>query len=194
MTKVQSLKYSTILQLYTRAEAPCRDYYGLTIAESCICLNVWKVTHGPHIFPKQKLSELEDFKYDKFLQEEIKNIFGESIHQYLTDLAERKITLHHLPTKVFIKILSYLDTNDVLRLSRTSKIFMELCNADAVWLTIFKKVLKRGPSREENRMAFDSGWKEVLKKRMAYIKKAFAENKLKKTPSVTMKKKLVNVK
>lgn len=33
---LQDLKNTTILQLYARAEAPCRDYYGLTIAEKYV--------------------------------------------------------------------------------------------------------------------------------------------------------------
>lgn len=33
---MQDVKNSTLLQLYARAEAPCRDYYGLTIAEKYV--------------------------------------------------------------------------------------------------------------------------------------------------------------
>lgn len=33
---LQDLKNTTIIQLYARAEAPCRDYYGLTVAEKYV--------------------------------------------------------------------------------------------------------------------------------------------------------------
>nr|CAI5845829.1 unnamed protein product [Callosobruchus analis] len=37
------------------------------------------------------------------------------------------------------------------------------------------KVLKRAASPEETKMARDMGWKEVLRKRLAYIRKVYAE-------------------
>lgn len=36
----QALKNSTVLQLYARADAPCRDYYGLTVAEKFVRNNL----------------------------------------------------------------------------------------------------------------------------------------------------------
>ncbi|CAH1119617.1 unnamed protein product [Phaedon cochleariae] len=189
MTNVRNLKKSTLLQLYARAIAPCRDYYGLTIGEQCICLNIWKVTHGPHVFPKQIFLEVEDFIDDRFLQEEIKNVFGDNVYQYIVDLVHHRTKLHHLPPKVFLNILKYLNTNDVLRMSLTSKIFLELCNSDLVWQLLFTKVLQRSPSKEEKRLAMDCGWKEVLKKRMTYIRKVFVENRAKKTVAVVQRPK-----
>lgn len=45
---------------------------------------------------------------------------------------------------------------------------------------MFQKVLNRPPSPEEKRMSLEYGWREVLKRRMAYIKKVFDDNKQKK--------------
>ncbi|KAJ8919925.1 hypothetical protein NQ315_006454 [Exocentrus adspersus] len=196
MPKIQDLKRSLLLQLYARASAPCRDYYGLTIAESCISINAWKITHGPHVTPKQKFCPLEDVTQDKFLQEEIKNIFGATILEYILDLANNKRKLENLPTHLFLNVLRYLKINDVLNLIQTNKIFYELCNTDSVWCMMFTKVLNRSPSPDEKRMAFDYGWREALKRRMTYIRKVFNENKMKmkKQPAVHAKKKTIKAK
>ncbi|VEN41885.1 unnamed protein product [Callosobruchus maculatus] len=175
MTNVSFPKTPILLQLYARAEAPCRDYYGLTITETNLLLHAWKITHGPHAYPRTKFSDIEDFKYDKFLQEDLKNVFGDNVMAYLYDLAYGRRKLGNLPPKAFLNIMRYLTVNDVFRLAQTSKIFHELCNADSVWRLIFMKVLKRSPSPEEKKMARDMGWKEVLRKRLAYIRKVYAE-------------------
>ncbi|KAJ8971413.1 hypothetical protein NQ314_000723 [Rhamnusium bicolor] len=192
MTKIFKLKNFTLLQLYARAAAPCRDYYGLTIAESCISLNAWKITHGPHVTPKQKFCLIEEVQDDKFLQEEIKNMFGVSVYEYIIDLGNKKRKLENLPAKLFLRVLEYMSINDVLHLSLTSKIFYELCNSERVWCLMFQKTLQRCPSPDEHRMAFDYGWREVLKRRMTYIRKAFADSKAKKNMQPLASKKKID--
>nr|CAH7752138.1 unnamed protein product [Callosobruchus chinensis] len=175
MTNVSIPKTPILLQLYARAEAPCRDYYGLTITETNLLLHAWKITHGPHAYPRTKFSDIEDFKYNKYLQEELKNAFGDNVMEYLYDLAYGRRKLGNLPPNAFLYIVRCLTVNDIFRLALTSKIFHELCNTDSVWRLIFMKVLKRNPSPEEKKMARDMGWKEVLRKRLAYIRKVYAE-------------------
>ncbi|KAJ8943590.1 hypothetical protein NQ318_006592 [Aromia moschata] len=186
--KPETPKDPTLLQLYTRARAPCRDYYGLTIGETSVCLNTWKITHGPHLRPRQKQCPVEDFPYDKFFQEEIKNVFGHSVFQYVLDLGNKKRKLENVPTKVFLNVLRYLDAKDVLHLSETSTIFRELCNTEPIWYMMFRKVLRKNPTPEDKMMAFDYGWKEVLKMRLLLIKKA-SESKIKQTKSAQPEKK-----
>ncbi|XP_056633923.1 F-box only protein 36-like [Diorhabda sublineata] len=186
----RDFKKSTLLQLYARATAPSRDYYGLTIGESFLCLNVWKITHGPHSFPKRKICEIDDFLDDKHLQEEIKNNFGRNVFDYIKNLIDNKRTLENLPARPFLLILRYLKINDVLTLSRTNKIFYELCNKEEVWQLMFGKMLRRSPSAEEKRMAFECGWRETLRRRMSYIKQALvaAKNRAAAPAHVKLKK------
>nr|CAI5845830.1 unnamed protein product [Callosobruchus analis] len=164
-----------LLQLHARAAAPCRDCYCLTISETHLTLHTWKITHGPYSYPRIHFSNLEDFRYDKYLQEHLRNAFGFNAISYLYDLAHGRRKLGNLPPKVFLNIVRYLTVNDVFRLSQTSKIFHELCNSNSVWKLIFMKVLQRAPSPEETKMSRGMGWKEILRKRLAYIRKVYAE-------------------
>lgn len=133
------------LQLYARACAPNRDYYGLTITDSTvsyflfkfvqtnwiksaqIILNVWKISYGPHNTPKQKLCPLEDFKEDKTCRDEVKSIFGEGVYHYLLGLSNKERKLENLSTKVFLHLLGFVRVEDVLSLMRCSKIMYEVC-------------------------------------------------------------------
>lgn len=60
------------------------------------------------------------------------------------------------------------------------KSIFQLCNTDLVWCLIFRKVLGRMPSPAENKMAFDSGWRNVLLNRLIYIKKVYDERNVNK--------------
>lgn len=90
-----------------------------------VILNIWNISHGPHIFPKRQKILLEDAKLDKELQTQIECMFGKHIRDYILGLAKNEYNLQYLPTKVFLRITKYLATNDILRLSQTSKIFFE---------------------------------------------------------------------
>ncbi|KAJ8983468.1 hypothetical protein NQ317_014926 [Molorchus minor] len=157
-----------------------------------MCLNIWRITHGPHLQPKQKNCPLEDVPYDKFLQDEIKNVFGESVCRYLIDLGENKRKLENLPAKIFLNILKFLSVNDILHLSQTSKILRELCDTELFWCMMFKKVMRKTPSCQDKIMAFDYNWREVLKMRKLLSKKV-SKNQLKekeeKPPTTQEKKK-----
>lgn len=89
-------------------------------------LNVWNISHGPHIFPKRWKAEICDFLENKELQFEIERLFGTYIRNYVVGLANNEYNLQYLPTKVFLHILKYLAASDVIRLSQTSKIFFSV--------------------------------------------------------------------
>ncbi|KAH1003796.1 hypothetical protein HUJ04_003650 [Dendroctonus ponderosae] len=154
------------LQLYARANAPSRDYYGLTITGSFINLNIWKVSYGPHTMPKQRHCSLEDFRDDKVSQDEIRRIFGEAVFDYVLGLAQNRRKLENLPPKLFLHILGFLRIEDILRLMCCSKIICELCNHEHVWKLMFMKKFGRQPSKEEKLLAIDSSWREVFKRRL----------------------------
>lgn len=91
-----------------------------------IILNIWNISHGPHIYPKRYKSILEDFREEKFMQNEIRRIFGNHVLLFCQHLANRDQNLQYLPTKLFLRILRQLAAKDILSLSQTSKIFFEV--------------------------------------------------------------------
>ncbi|GJQ77177.1 hypothetical protein Trydic_g14851 [Trypoxylus dichotomus] len=154
------------LQLYALAPAPCRDYYGLTITGSEVILNIWNISHGPHIYPKRQKALLEDFEDENIIQNEIRSIFGQHVLNFCKAMASNDRHLQTVPTKIFLQILRLLASRDILALSQTSKIFFELCNSNAVWKLIFRKKIRRPIARDDSKIADDIGWKSLLKKKL----------------------------
>lgn len=159
------------LQLYALAPAPCRDYYGLTITGTQVILNIWNISHGPHIYPKRQKASLEDFGEATSIQNEIKSLFGEHVLNFCKALANNESGLQNLPTKIFLRILKLLASRDILSLSQTSKIFFELCNGEPIWKMIFRKKIRRPIARDDSKMADELGWKGLLKKKLTMRKK-----------------------
>ncbi|XP_017779767.1 PREDICTED: uncharacterized protein LOC108565030 [Nicrophorus vespilloides] len=135
------LNKQTLIQdcLYARASAPLRDYYGLTINEKEVILNVWNITHGPHVFPRRLRCPLQELEHDKSLTVAISNFFGKHVLQYSLSVAKKDPKLQSLPSKIFLYILRYLATKDILSLGQSSKIFFELCNGQPSWKMIFSR-------------------------------------------------------
>lgn len=69
---------------------------------------------------------MEDMKSDKFFQEEIKKVFGPNVYEFTMNVVYERWNLGNLPNKIFLMILNYLNRNDILRLSRVSKIYREV--------------------------------------------------------------------
>ncbi|KAI4470018.1 f-box domain [Holotrichia oblita] len=167
------------LQLYALAPAPSRDYYGLTITGSEVILNIWNISHGPHMYPKRQKALLEDLQDETLIQNEIRTFFGPHVLAFCKSLANNDKNLYNLPTKIFLRILKLLASRDVLALSQTSKIFFELCNTDAVWKLIFRKKIRRPIDREDCKAAGDVGWRKLL------MKKLTVRNRILKSASTT---------
>ncbi|KAK9745369.1 F-box-like [Popillia japonica] len=154
------------LQLYALAPAPSRDYYGLTVTGSEIILNIWNISHGPHIYPKRQKALLEDLQDETLIQNEIRTLFGAHVLAFCKSLANNDKNLQNLPTKIFLRILKLLASRDVLALSQTSKIFFELCNTDGVWKLLFRKKIRRPIDQADCKAADDIGWKKLLMKKV----------------------------
>ncbi|KAF7284628.1 hypothetical protein GWI33_021820 [Rhynchophorus ferrugineus] len=137
-----------VLQLYSRACSPCRDYYVLIVSPEYVALNIWKITHRPYANPKLNRCPIEDFNRRK---------------------------LENLPVKIFMHILTFLGINDILRMMRCSKIMFERCNQNTVWRLIFVKKFARFPSKEENLLALDYTWKTIYQKRLEFVLRALKQ-------------------
>ncbi|XP_076263527.1 F-box only protein 36-like [Rhynchophorus ferrugineus] len=164
-----------VLQLYSRACSPCRDYYVLIVSPEYVALNIWKITHRPYANPKLNRCPIEEFKYDKSFQETIKNCFTVGVYNYILDLSYSRRKLENLPVKIFMHILTFLRINDILRMMRCSKIMFERCNQNTVWRLIFVKKFARFPSKEENLLALDYTWKTIYQKRLEFVLRALKQ-------------------
>lgn len=91
-----------------------------------VIINIWNISHGPHVFPKRWKLEVSEFRKDRELQSQVEQMFGLHVSNYIIGLAKKEFNLQYLPTKVFLYIIRHLAARDILKLSQTSKMFFEV--------------------------------------------------------------------
>nr|KAF6450142.1 F-box protein 36 [Molossus molossus] len=94
-------------------------------------------------------------------QLQIALIFGPRILDYVFNLCEGNIDfLERLSDKLLLKIISYLDLEDVARLSQTSRRFSKLCRSDRLWELIVESACDVTPDLRA--LAKEMGWRQMF--------------------------------
>ncbi|XP_047400423.1 F-box only protein 36 isoform X1 [Sciurus carolinensis] len=104
----------------------------------------------------------EDFLENSHLQVQIALIFGARILDYVFNLCEGKFDfLERLSDGLLLSIISYLDLEDVARLSQTCRRFAKLCTSDMLWEQIVRSSCDTITS-EMRALAQDIGWRQMF--------------------------------
>lgn len=69
---------------------------------------------------------MEDFRDHRNIQNEIQRTFGAYALDFAQRFAARERNLQFMPMKIFLKIIKYVATNDILRVSQASKILFDV--------------------------------------------------------------------
>lgn len=117
------------------------------------------------MYPGEIKDSFEDFYYDEVAQREIWRIFGPATLNYCLNLVRGQFDwLVRLPESVQIRILSYVDLNDIPQLSLVCKSFRQLCRNNDLWRIFYAK--HYGQHALENRelihLAESRGWRHVF--------------------------------
>ncbi|KAM4836604.1 F-box only protein 36 isoform 3-T3 [Thomomys bottae] len=104
----------------------------------------------------------EDFLENSHLQVQIALIFGGKILDYVSNLCGGKFDfLERLSDKLLLSIISYLDLEDVGRLSQTSHRFAKLCMSDKLWEKIVRSACD-SITPDMRALAKDQGWRHIF--------------------------------
>ncbi|XP_058389146.1 F-box only protein 36 [Diceros bicornis minor] len=104
----------------------------------------------------------EDFLENSHLQVQIALIFGARILDHVFNLCEGKFDfLERLSDNLLLSIISYLDLEDIARLSQTSCRFAKLCMADKLWEQIVQSACDN-ITPEMRALAADMGWRQMF--------------------------------
>ncbi|XP_036028712.1 F-box only protein 36 isoform X2 [Onychomys torridus] len=117
----------TLFEIVGQGPAPSKDYYQLLITRSQIIFRWWKISLRSEFRsakPGETKETHEDFLENSHLQVQVALIFGARILDYVFNLCEGKFDyLERLSDKLLIKIICYLDLEDIARLAQTSSRF-----------------------------------------------------------------------
>uniref|UniRef100_A0A8D0MJG1 F-box only protein n=1 Tax=Sus scrofa TaxID=9823 RepID=A0A8D0MJG1_PIG len=104
----------------------------------------------------------ENFLENSHLQVQIALIFGAKILDYVFNLCEGKFDfLERLSDNLLLNIISYLDLEDIARLSQTSRRFAKLCTSDKLWEQIVQSACDH-ITPDMRALAEDMGWRQMF--------------------------------
>ncbi|XP_008842680.1 F-box only protein 36 [Nannospalax galili] len=150
----------TLFKIVGQGPAPSKDYYQLLVTRSQLLFRWWKISLRSEY--REMKETHEDFLEHSHLQVQVALIFGARILDYVFNLCEGNFDyLERLSDKLLLKTVSYLDLEDVARLSQTSRRFEKLCRSDSLWEQI---VLMACDTITSNMRALakDVGWRHMF--------------------------------
>uniref|UniRef100_A0A8D0H5G1 F-box protein 36 n=1 Tax=Sphenodon punctatus TaxID=8508 RepID=A0A8D0H5G1_SPHPU len=160
-----SLLEETLYEMRGQAPAPSKDFYQLIVTQKDVILRWWKISLRSE-FREAKPGELkeshEDFLDDTSLQIQIAIVFGANILEHTFNLCHGNFDfLERLPDPLLLCIISFLELEDIARLSQVSHRFKTLCNSDKLWESIVESLCDTITS-EMKSLAQEVGWKQFF--------------------------------
>ncbi|XP_037705801.1 F-box only protein 36 isoform X1 [Choloepus didactylus] len=155
----------TLFEIVGQGQAPSKDYYQLLVTRSQVIFRWWKISLRSEYRttkPGEAKETHEDFLENSQLQVQIALIFGTRILEYVFNLCEGKFDfLERLPDSLLLSIISYLDLEDIARLSQTSHRFAKLCMSNQLWEQIVQSACDT-ITPDMRALAEDIGWKQMF--------------------------------
>ncbi|XP_053160630.1 F-box only protein 36 [Hemicordylus capensis] len=160
-----SLLTDTLFEARGQAPAPSKDFYQIIVSRKDVIFRWWKISLRSE-FREARPGELseshEDFLDDPNLQIQIAIIFGAGTLDHIFNLCRGNFDfLVRLPDALLLNIISYLDLEDIARLSQVSHRFEALCNSDKLWEMVVQNLMGR-ITPEMKSLADEMGWKQFF--------------------------------
>ncbi|XP_067898657.1 F-box only protein 36-like isoform X2 [Heterodontus francisci] len=125
----------------------------------------WKISlrsEFRNVYPGEEKNSYQDFLDDLTLQVHIGVVFGDEVLKYICNLCQHQFDyLDRLPKAQLMYIISFLELEDIARLSQTSRKFEKVCNSDELWEHIVSRYCDTIPP-EMRALAVEVGWKEIF--------------------------------
>ncbi|XP_074047308.1 F-box only protein 36 [Macrotis lagotis] len=160
-----SLLPETLFEAGGQGPAPSKDYYRLQITRSQVSFRWWRISlRNDYHLNKPGVTEecCEDFLDDVNLHVQIALVFGSKVLQYVINLCKGKYDyLERLSDPLLLHIVSYLDLEDIARLSQTSHRFQKFCTSDKLWEQIVASTCDT-ITQDMKALAKDIGWRQLF--------------------------------
>ncbi|XP_075274081.1 F-box only protein 36 [Opisthocomus hoazin] len=148
-----------------QALAPSKDFYQLLVTRREVIFRWWKISLRSE-FRESRPGEIkaswEDFLDDSSLHIQSAIVFGAEVLEHVLSLCRGNYDfLERLPVPLLLHIFSFLELEDVARLSQVSRRFEMICNSNALWEKIVRNLWDTiSPEMEE--LAQDVGWRQFF--------------------------------
>ncbi|XP_029460470.1 F-box only protein 36-like [Rhinatrema bivittatum] len=134
-----SLLQDKLYEVQRQAPSPSKDLHHFTITRGEVIWRSWGVSvraeHRSSLpRPREVKKTHSEFLMDEQLHKQVKRIFGNDVLQYTLNLCQGHCDfIVRMPDYLIVRILSFLDMDDIKQLSKTCRKFQKLCNSEEVW-------------------------------------------------------------
>ncbi|XP_073470834.1 F-box only protein 36-like [Aquarana catesbeiana] len=132
-----SLLQETLYEIQCQAPAPSKDFHHFVITKKEIILRSWKIsarTEHRKMLPWEIKKTHSEFLQMTTMHKPLEKIFGKATMEYVLNLCRGQFDfIVRIPDSLKIRILSFLDTQDIKQLSETCKTYQKLCNSEEFW-------------------------------------------------------------
>ncbi|XP_037537223.1 F-box only protein 36b [Nematolebias whitei] len=148
-----------------RGPPPNTNFYHFSVTKSQVIWRWWKISPRAvdrHSKPGEERDSHPDFLDDTWMQSEVSMVFGPNILQFTKALCQGRYDyLERLSDSLLLRIISYLELEDVGQLGRTSHRFRKLCVSEEFWEQAVRRRLNI-VSAEVTSLALEVGWRSVF--------------------------------
>ncbi|XP_027875449.1 F-box only protein 36b [Xiphophorus couchianus] len=175
-----SLLTDPLFETCGRGPPPIKDYYHFFVTKSEIIWRWWKIS--PRMVDRQTKpgevkESLSDFLEDADLQREVRVVFGDRVLEYTKALCEGHYNyLDRLSDSLLLRIINFLELEDVVQLAWTSHKFQQLCESEEFW----ERAMRRrccSISDEVASLANEIGWRTVFFTNKLHLQKLLSRRR-----------------
>ncbi|XP_034743079.1 F-box only protein 36b [Etheostoma cragini] len=177
-----SLLPDQLFETSGRGPAPNTNFYSFIITKSDVIWRWWKIsprTVDRNSKPGELMESHQDFLDDTVLQREVGMVFGHRILEYIKALCQGHYDyLERLSDSLLLRIINYLELEDVGQLGRTSRRFMQLCGSEEFWEQVVQRRCNTVPA-EVGSLALEVGWRRIFFTSKLQLQKLISRRRLK---------------
>ncbi|CAN9503185.1 unnamed protein product [Ophioblennius macclurei] len=177
-----SLLRDPLFEISGQAPPPSKDFYYFSVTKTNVIWRWWKIsmrTVERFCKPGQVKESFQDFLDDTKLQSQVSVVFGRRILEYSKALCQGHYNyLELLPDSLMLWIISYLELEDVGRLSQTSLRFRQLCASEGFWEQAVRQRCFT-VTAEVASLSSEVGWRNIFFTNKLQLQKLISRRRLK---------------
>ncbi|XP_063813202.1 F-box only protein 36-like [Pseudophryne corroboree] len=132
-----SLLQDPLYDIQCQAPSPSKDLHHLTMTRKEVTFRSWKISvRAEHrkIPPIEVKKTHSEFLEASMLHKPLEKIFGKNTMEYVLNLCRGQFDfIVRIPDTLKIRILSFLDSQDIKQLSETCRTYQKLCSSEEFW-------------------------------------------------------------
>ncbi|KAM9444123.1 F-box only protein 36-like [Clarias gariepinus] len=152
-----------LFEISGQGPAPIKDHFCLQITPKEVIWRWWKISlRVDNTKPGEQREKHKDYLDDSRLHGQVMVVFGPDVLEYTKCLCGRQYDyLPRLPDPLLLRIMSYLDLEDVAQIALTCQKLKQLCTSEQFWEQIVRLHCDNVTTGMED-LAREVGWRCVF--------------------------------